>query len=894
MKSTSHNRGTGAVVARLALIAGMLPFFLGAARSVSANPDAPFTGLYFAAVDSHTTLYLTNPQTPAASVIVTPYDPSTGTALVATPPIPIPAGGSVTVLGSSLGLTVGKTYGVTVTSTVPVQGVAFFQDLSVTADGLAVYNGASTLVTSGHYGPVFANYVGIGASGQITTDFHIYNPSATDSVVTLEFRSETGSKFDPPVTRTIGAGKSLIIAIGPDLGYTLPVNFWGWVGISATSGVAITQLQRSTASIEANAGMTAGVLGADTLYHTSLPRVLKSFADGLGGSTRSTLLALVNTSGVEQTISFTFHPVGSPAVAIAETLIVPGNYTVWFNPSSYSDLPAGKVYQVDIAAPGLYEVSEETVADLTNIQAGGYPQTSASGSLLLSGIVHSPAAVSQVTVQNLGPLPASLSFSYLDASGTPVFTPSAVSLAAGASQRIDLRNLSGLGASFAGSLLVQSTPAQPLAARVDEFLTNGQPFYKIAIPITGNNFWVCSQNEYANDDYYSYVAWDMQMTGADKLFANCLLGSQSVVVAVVDTGVDLTHPDLKANLLPGYDFVQHDTIPQDGEGHGTHVAGTIAARINGIGVVGVAPMVKILPVRVLDNTGSGYTSDVIAGIKWAADHGARVINLSLGSTHYNVNMKAVVDYAIGKGAVVIAAAGNDGDGYNLPCYPAAYPEVVAVAAVDANGRHAFFSNYGSYVDIAAPGEKYDYDYLYGDGIFSTFLNGGYTAMSGTSMASPHVAGEAAQILSRHPEYTVAQVIAAIEGSALHVDMPYAPSSGRNDWYGYGIIQVDQALDYSILGEEAQVIPQDNMIEVDQRTAPIAHGYVMLHVRAGADEVALAHALAGLGLTLSGSGADALVGEKITVPAGQEWQMVDRLRKLDGVQSADPDYVVTMN
>ena len=180
----------------------------------------------------------------------------------------------------------------------------------------------------------------------------------------------------------------------------------------------------------------------------------------------------------------------------------------------------------------------------------------------------------------------------------------------------------------------------------------------------------------------------------------------------------------------------------DPAGHGTHVAGIIAAHANnGVGIAGAAPGVKILPVRVLDASGSGSSSDVAEGIIWAADHGARVINLSLGGGP-SPGMQIAMQYALSKQVVTFAAAGNAYQDGNLPTYPAAYPEAIAVAAIDSNLQHADFSNTGSYVDLAAPGDL----------IWSTYGQGHsqYALMSGTSMATPYATATAALVLGENP------------------------------------------------------------------------------------------------------------------------------------------------
>jgi thermitase len=207
-------------------------------------------------------------------------------------------------------------------------------------------------------------------------------------------------------------------------------------------------------------------------------------------------------------------------------------------------------------------------------------------------------------------------------------------------------------------------------------------------------------------------------------------GSSSVVIAVVDTGVQRTHPDLDAKIVPGYDYVQNDSAPDDGNGHGTHVAGTAAAETNNAtGGAGTCPDCRIMPVRVLDNNGSGTLANVAKGITYAADNGAQVINLSLGGGGTSTLQQAV-DYAAGKGAFLACAAGNSNTSSTSSAYPGAYANCFAVASTTSSDARSSFSNYGSWVEVAAPGSS----------IYSTWINGGYNTINGTSMAAPHVAG----------------------------------------------------------------------------------------------------------------------------------------------------------
>ncbi|MGD0273787.1 MAG: S8 family serine peptidase [Gaiellaceae bacterium] len=246
-------------------------------------------------------------------------------------------------------------------------------------------------------------------------------------------------------------------------------------------------------------------------------------------------------------------------------------------------------------------------------------------------------------------------------------------------------------------------------------------------------------------------------------------GSESTIVAVLDTGVDRSHEDLGA-FAPGYDFVNGDNRPTDDNGHGTAVAGIIAAQgDNGTGTAGVCWKCRIMPVKVLDAANSGSWSDVSAGVIWATDHGARVINLSLGLPTGSRSIAAAVRYAQNHSVVVVAAAGNRDS--SAPDFPAAYPGVISVGAVDETGTRystsngnlyagKWGSNYGSWVDVDAPGcvnSTWPSS--------STHPSGAYTYFCGTSAAAPFVAGLAGLARSYVPMASAGEVVNAIESSA---------------------------------------------------------------------------------------------------------------------------------
>ncbi len=257
---------------------------------------------------------------------------------------------------------------------------------------------------------------------------------------------------------------------------------------------------------------------------------------------------------------------------------------------------------------------------------------------------------------------------------------------------------------------------------------------------------------------------------------------------MVDTGIDANHPDLKGKVIAQHDFVHNDGTANDTAGHGTHVAGTIAASTNnGVGVAGGCPRCRLLAARVLAKNG-GYDSDIARGIVWSANNGARVINLSLGGAAYSTALKRAVDYAYNKGAVVVAAAGNTGNGtYH---YPAAYPDVIAVAATDSADRRASFSSYGNWVDVAAPGV--DILSTYPRWLESNFYEPGYKFMEGTSMASPHVAALAGLLAAQGRSKS------EIRFRLLSTADDIGPE-GRDRYTGAGLIDAAKAVESSSSG-----------------------------------------------------------------------------------------------
>jgi len=268
------------------------------------------------------------------------------------------------------------------------------------------------------------------------------------------------------------------------------------------------------------------------------------------------------------------------------------------------------------------------------------------------------------------------------------------------------------------------------------------------------------------------IDWGVARIGADKVWG---VGSGTgVKIAIVDTGIQLNHPDLINNIVAGYDFVNGDTDANDDNGHGTHVAGLASASFNEAGVVGVSHTSKLMPIKVLNSQGYGYLSDVAKGVYFAADNGARVINLSLGSTSDSLVLKDAVNYATSKGSLVIAAAGNDG---GAPCsYPAAYSNAVCVVATDSKNLLASFSNIGG--ELAAPG-VYNY---------STYLGSTYRYLSGTSMATPHVSGAAALLFSICPTCSASEIRTLMRETAIDLG-----EVGQDILFGYGLVDLTSAV-----------------------------------------------------------------------------------------------------
>ena len=294
------------------------------------------------------------------------------------------------------------------------------------------------------------------------------------------------------------------------------------------------------------------------------------------------------------------------------------------------------------------------------------------------------------------------------------------------------------------------------------------------------------------------IEWGVDRIDADLAWTKSL--GLNVKVAIIDTGIDQDHADLIGNLKGGVNFVSKSPVKpadpnkwDDDNGHGTHVAGIVGAINNEIGVVGIAPKAELYAVKVLDRNGSGYTSDVIDGITWAMNSGMQVINMSLGTASDIQPMHDAVDAAYSAGIVVVAAAGNSGDGNdstNDVSYPAKYSSVIAVAATAFDDSAPTWSSSGEEVELSAPGVD----------VRSTWNDGFYKTISGTSMASPHVAGTVALVLA-----TTVQSAYDANGNGLwdplevravlQVTADDLGAEGHDNVYGYGLVDAEESVNY---------------------------------------------------------------------------------------------------
>ncbi|MFC0334681.1 S8 family peptidase [Paenibacillus sepulcri] len=236
-----------------------------------------------------------------------------------------------------------------------------------------------------------------------------------------------------------------------------------------------------------------------------------------------------------------------------------------------------------------------------------------------------------------------------------------------------------------------------------------------------------------------------------------------VRIGVIDTGVDFSHPDLKHSLARGINLLNPAALPHDDNGHGTHIAGTIAAANQLRGMIGVAPRSIVYPVKAFDHNGSAFVSDIILGIEWCVRNRMNIINMSFGMKTRSKSLLQAVTNAYNAGVIVVASSGNDGKRKSVD-YPAKYPQTISVGATNRLRRIAPFSNRGIYIDIYAPGDK----------IMSSWLRGKYHEMSGTSMATSHVSGAIALLLAHQPGLSPSEIKAILKRSMLPLRGTKAP------------------------------------------------------------------------------------------------------------------------
>ncbi len=323
-------------------------------------------------------------------------------------------------------------------------------------------------------------------------------------------------------------------------------------------------------------------------------------------------------------------------------------------------------------------------------------------------------------------------------------------------------------------------------------LSNQQEFFNALSQLSKNSSVEYAEPNYVahitqtpNDPYYSQQ-WGPKDIHADLAWDKITPSQRAnVTIAILDTGINPTHEDLEASIVPGYNFINNNNNPVDGHGHGTHVAGIAAAITNnGKGIAGIAGGAKIMPVKIMNDNGSGDYASIINGIKYAADHGAKVISMSLGGPGSSQAMQDAVNYAISRGASVVAASGNSNSSV---AFPGNCNGVITVGAVDSNNQRASFSNYGPEMDVVAPGVN----------IFSSYKEStsGYTSMSGTSMATPFVSGVVALVRAANPKLTSGEVTKVIDQATTDLG-----TSGFDNYYGYGLTDANKAVDFALKGQ----------------------------------------------------------------------------------------------
>ncbi len=357
------------------------------------------------------------------------------------------------------------------------------------------------------------------------------------------------------------------------------------------------------------------------------------------------------------------------------------------------------------------------------------------------------------------------------------------SFESGSSQDILLKNSGALKIKslklINGSVAHMSPQTERVLKNKDEVLRIDQDFFIQAARIQSKN-----KSKKIPDQPIQEVPWNMLLIGANLAWP--LTQGTAVRVAVIDTGIDLDHPDLYENIKGYINIIKPKKSGDDDSGHGTHVAGIVAAADNAIGVIGVGPEIDLYAVKVLDRKGRGRLSDLIDALDWCIDNDIQVINMSLGSLQDNPSFHEAVRNTYQAGITLIAAAGNYGQEGGVISYPARYPETIAVSSVDQFGNLDPFSSRGAEIDLAAPGVD----------VRSTLKAGLYMLMSGTSMAAPHVTGTVALILSTIPNnqfdvnhnglWDPSEILMKLKLTAQSLGLPVQQQ-------GAGLVRADEAI-----------------------------------------------------------------------------------------------------
>ena len=318
-----------------------------------------------------------------------------------------------------------------------------------------------------------------------------------------------------------------------------------------------------------------------------------------------------------------------------------------------------------------------------------------------------------------------------------------------------------------------------------------------------------------NDPYYANE-WHLNTINAPTAWNSST--AKSMTIAILDTGVDGTHPDLSAQMVPGWNFYNNSSNTADSNGHGTEVAGTAAALgNNSIGVASPAFNAKIMPVVIADSTGTAYLSTIAQGLTWAANNGANVANISYDAVAGYSTVQSAAQYFQGKGGVTVGAAGNDSANLTF----ASTTTMVTAAATDSSNNHTSWSNYGNLVSIAAPGV----------GIYTTTNGGGYGAPSGTSFSSPIVAGVVAQMKSARPDLSSTTIQSLLFSSATDLG-----TAGWDMYYGWGLVNAAAAVQAAIAAPTTVLPPT---VAITSPTGSTVSGLVPVNVTA-ASGIGIAH------------------------------------------------------